>query len=116
MTNSNKQQAMDWLTSPDRQDAFVGEDYRIAALLRVAFENNIKLPENFQVVGIGNTPWAKLMGFPSVWLREDLAAEHVMNLIQMKDVLFNSFSHQVMIKPKLVEHHMASFDDCVDIF
>ncbi len=116
MTNSNKQQALDWLRSPDRPDAFIGEDYRIAALLRVAFENNIKLPENFQVVGIGNTPWAKLMGFPSVWLREDLAAEHVMNLIQMKDVLFNSFSHQVMIKPKLVEHHMAELDDCVDIF
>lgn len=107
MHQINKELALKWLTDPNRPNAFIGEDYRIAALLRVAFENNIKLPPDFHVVGIGNTPWAELMAFPSVWLHEDLAAEHVLNLIQMSDSLFNSYSYQIMIKPEMVEYGLV---------
>jgi DNA-binding LacI/PurR family transcriptional regulator len=91
-----------WLMQPNLPTAFIGEDHRMAAILRIANENNIKLPKNFEVVGIGNTPWASFMGFPSVWLREDLAAEHVVNLIKMEDRLYQGVDHQIQIKPQLV--------------
>ncbi|HAI13168.1 MAG TPA: hypothetical protein DCM28_15780 [Phycisphaerales bacterium] len=99
----NRELMRQWLTSPDCPTAFIGEDVRMAALLRVAEENNIQLPDNFQVVGIGNTPWASLMGFPSVWLREDLVAEHVFNLIQMEDRLFEGVAHRIVLQPQMVE-------------
>lgn len=99
----NRELIRQWLSSSDCPTAFVGEDYRVAALLRVAQEYNIKLPDNFQVVGIGNTPWASLMNFSSVWLREDLAAHHVINLIQMDASLFESVAHRIKLQPQLVE-------------
>lgn len=99
----NKELVCKWLSEPNCPTAFIGEDFRMAALLRTAQENNIKLPDNFQVVGIGNTPWASLMGFSSVWLREDLAAEHVINLVQMNDRLFEGVAHQIKLQPQLIE-------------
>jgi DNA-binding LacI/PurR family transcriptional regulator len=99
----NRELIRQWLSSPDCPTAFVGEDHRMAVLLRVAQEYNIQLPDNFQVVGIGNTPWASLMNFSSVWLREDLAAHHVINLIQMDASLFDSVAHRIKLQPQLVE-------------
>lgn len=99
----NRELMCQWLSSPNCPTAFIGEDYRMAALLRIAQENSIKLPQNFQVVGIGHTPWASLMGFPSVWQREDLIAEHVMNLIKMDDRLFEGVAHRIVLQPQLVE-------------
>lgn len=98
----NRALAAQWLKEPDCPTAFIGDDFRIAALLQVAKERNIALPGNFQVVGIGNTPWSTLMNFPSVWLREDLAAQHVINLIQMSDALFEGVAHRIMLQPQLV--------------
>ncbi|MAX26736.1 MAG: hypothetical protein CMJ19_19765 [Phycisphaeraceae bacterium] len=99
----NRALALQWLKSPDCPTAFIGEDFRLAALLQVAKENNIQLPDNFELVGIGNTPWSSLMNFSSVWLREDLAAQHVINLIQMNDALFDSANHRIMLQPQLVK-------------
>jgi DNA-binding LacI/PurR family transcriptional regulator len=91
-----------WLESPNCPTAFVGEDFRVASLLRVAQQRKIKLSKNFQVVGLGNTPWSALMNIPSVWFREDIAAEHVVNLIKMDDHLFKGVNHQIEIEPELV--------------
>lgn len=99
----NRELAAQWLASEDCPTAFIGEDYRVAVLLQVAKEKNIALPENFEVVGIGNTPWSTLMNFSSIWLREDLAAQHVMNLIQMSDALFEGVAHRIVLKPQLIE-------------
>lgn len=98
----NVQLIKQWLMDPNLPTAFIGDDFRLAALLRIAEENKIKLPKNFEVVGIGNTPWASYNGFSSVWLREDLAAEHVVNLIKMDERLFQGVDHQIKIKPQLV--------------
>lgn len=103
MHPENRELVCRWLRSPNCPTAFIGEDFRMAALLRIAQENNIQLPDNFQVIGIGNTPWAALMGFPSIWLREDLLAEHVMNLVQMDDRLFQDVAHRIVLKPQLIE-------------
>ncbi len=99
----NRALAAQWLKESDCPTAFIGEDFRIAALLQVAKERNITLPDNFEVVGIGNTPWSTLMNFSSMWLREDLAAQHVLNLIQMSDTLFESVAHRIMLQPQLVK-------------
>ena len=98
----NVQRMKQWLRSPDCPTAFIGDDYMVAALLKTASENHIRLPKNFEVVGIGNTPWSSFMNFSSVWLREDVAAEHVVNLIKMEDRLFQDVEHQIKIKPQLV--------------
>jgi hypothetical protein len=42
------------------------------------------------------------MNIPSVWFREDIAAEHVVNLIKMDDHLFKGVNHQIEIEPELV--------------
>jgi DNA-binding LacI/PurR family transcriptional regulator len=99
----NRKAIARWLSSPDCPTAFIGEDFRMATTLRVAQEINIAMPDNFEVVGIGNTPWASLMNFSSVWLREDLAAQHVINLIQMDASLFESVAHQILLQPQMVE-------------
>lgn len=99
----NRELVRQWLSAPNCPTAFIGEDFRMAALLRVAQEHHIQLPDNFQVVGVGNTPWAALMEFPSVWLREDLVAEHVMHLVKMEDRLFEGVAHRIVLEPQLVE-------------
>lgn len=88
------------LERPDRPTALVGSDYRLVIAKRVAESMGLSVPDDLALVGIGHTPWSQISGFPSVQQQEELAAEHIAELVKASASSLSA-RHHVVIPPVL---------------
>lgn len=64
--------------------ALVGDDFHCVAGVRAAQRLGWTLGKDFEVIGIGRTPWSQAFGFESISLEEDVAADLVVSLLRMR--------------------------------
>ena len=81
LSSENISRAMDWLTQPNRPTAVVGSDFRLVGVIKAAEALGILIPDELELLGIGNTPWSKAYGFNSIDLNEPLIAKCIANMI-----------------------------------
>jgi DNA-binding LacI/PurR family transcriptional regulator len=95
--------AAKWLR--DRKPTGVlGSDFRLAAIARAADLLGLRIGpgRDIEMIGLGNTPWADALGIDSIGYREDVIAQHVVNLITNDLARPDESAHHIVVAPKLV--------------
>ena len=70
-----------WLSAPDRPTAVVGDDFRLVGIIRAADALGLRIPEDLELLGIGNTSWAQAYGFNSISLNERVIAREIAKIV-----------------------------------
>jgi DNA-binding LacI/PurR family transcriptional regulator len=99
-----------WLSGPDRPTAVVGDDYRMVTVIKAAEKMGLRMPRDLELVGVGNTPWSEAFGFDSVWLREDLAARHIADLIRLDLERVGEATRHLVVPPQLMVRESSRED------
>ncbi|MCC6580540.1 MAG: substrate-binding domain-containing protein [Phycisphaeraceae bacterium] len=91
-----------WLNAPNRPTAMVGTDFLLFHVKRVAEGMGLRVPQDLELLGIGNTPYSQICGFASMSYDESEIARQLANLILTDDrTLGRSVRHQLVL-PQLV--------------
>jgi DNA-binding transcriptional regulator YhcF (GntR family) len=93
---------VEWLGRPKRPTAVIGDDFRLAPVAYAANRLGMKMPDDLLLVGMGNTPWSRSMGFASVSYEEQAMARHVAHLILSEDIDAGGGRYGVVVPPRLV--------------
>lgn len=99
----NVERTMRWLSGPNRPTAVFGDDNRIAGILRAADQLGLRIGEDLEVLGQGNTDWSEALRFPSIDLQPELVADEVMALIRRDQALPLQSRHDIVVPVHLVE-------------
>ncbi|MFW6039253.1 MAG: substrate-binding domain-containing protein [bacterium] len=93
-----------WLQRPDRPTAVFGDDHRIAGVIRAATQLGLRIGEDLDVLGQGNTDWSQALNFPSIDLQPELVADEMLDLIRRNEEVGSLRSrHDVAVPVRLVE-------------
>lgn len=101
----NKKRLIDFLTASDRPTAvFAHGDFRAKAVIDVAKELGLKIPEDLAVVGYFNTPWATMIEVPltSVSIKEETIARTVIQKLRAPMNQTGDLPETTYVKPELV--------------
>lgn len=96
-----------WLSRPDRPTAIIGSDYVLTAIIKVARRLGLRMPEDLDLLGIGDTPWSEAYGFSSINLNEALIAQRIADLVWMDDAQLGGCAHRISIPPLLHERNIT---------
>lgn len=99
----NVERAMRWLSSPNRPTAVFGDDNRIAAVVRAAERLGMRIGEDLDVLGQGNTDWAEALNFPSIEMSPELVADEVLELIGRSESGALTSRHEIAVPVHLVQ-------------
>jgi len=91
-------------TRRERPTAFFGSDARIVAAIRAAEKLGWQRGRDFDVLGIGNTPWSEAFGFDSLSVGEARAASLAGTLLRLPaDMLCaNHANVRHLVEPELI--------------
>ena len=101
LDEENIRSMMEWLQQEKRPTAFIGDDFRLIALSRAAARLGLRAPDDFEMIGFGNTPWSQALGISSVSFNEELVARKVAELIAMSEHQ-DEVRHHILVPPRLV--------------
>lgn len=90
-----------WLDRPDRPTALIGADFRMAVARRAAERLGLVVPDDLALLGIGDTPWSRVLGFPSISLREPVLARRIMSLIAVDPAEYEGATVRVTVPTEL---------------
>lgn len=96
------EQAVRWLSGRGRPTAIVGDDHRLFAIKRVAKCIGLRVPEDLELLGFGNTPWSEAGGFSSISIGETLMAQEIAKLVAAGDEELGDAARHVTVPPKLI--------------
>lgn len=82
LSPENIKKAAKWLSSPNRPTAVLGGDFRLVGICKAAELIGLRIPEDLELLGIGNTPWSKAYEFSSISLNEKLIADKIAEVIK----------------------------------
>lgn len=92
-----------WLSRPDRPTAIYGSDFRIAMVIRAAERLGLRIPDDLDVLGEGNTMWAEEFDFPSIDLRLGEIVAHIAALLERDPAEMRHSRSRFLVKPRLIE-------------
>jgi len=103
ISEANVARMTDWLKSPDRPTAVVGDDYRMLGLRRAAKRAGLTVGKDLFIVGVGCSVLTFGVGFPCVDLRMPDVAEQTVQLILADDRDLGSNARHVNVRPRLLD-------------
>ena len=102
------ERAAAWLSQPNRPTAIIGADFRLKAIVMAARMVDLEWGKDFELLGIGNTPWAYSYGFDSLSYRPIETAQAIMRIIKRyqskQPPAPSATAERVFIEPELVIH------------
>lgn len=103
MWSGNTERLCEWLSSPQRPTAVVGDDFCVMAVKVAAEHVGLRVPDDLFVVGFGNTPWAEVGGFSSVCYRVEAIAARIAELVMLPPDEDEVIERHILVAPRLVE-------------
>ena len=100
-SQESMESTINWLNRPDRPTAIVGSDFRLIGIINAAKQMGLRIPEDIELLGIGNTPWSKAYGFDSISLNEKLIAKRIADIIALDDEAVSESAHRILVAPTL---------------
>jgi len=97
-----------WLSQPDRPTAVYASDHRIAQVIRAAERLGLRVPDDLEVLGEGNTMWAEEFEFPSIDLRLQQVASHVAAMLRREPSEYEFTRAEYLIQPRLIDRPSPS--------
>lgn len=102
LSEENIQQAVQWLQRPDRPTLVFGQDFRVVGIARAMERIGLAPGKDIEFLGIGNTPHAEALHFPSISLNEVVVARHAAELVLTDPKVLAGGSRHILIEPQLV--------------
>lgn len=91
-----------WLNKPNRPTAVVGDDWRLMTIKHTAEQMGLRVPQDLELLGFGDTPWSQAGRFNSISYSPELIAREVVELIDTDPNKLNGVARHVTVMPKLV--------------
>ena len=91
-----------WLRSDNRPTAVIGSDFRLYALGLAAQRVGLRIPDDLELLGMGNTPYSQACGFDSISFDEPEMARQIAELVLADDASLGNASRNIAVTPRLV--------------
>ncbi|MCC6580998.1 MAG: GntR family transcriptional regulator [Phycisphaeraceae bacterium] len=92
-----------WLDRPDRPTFLISDDHRLLPAIIAAQRLGLRIPDDIELLGIGNTPHSQLFNFPSFSYQEDIIAGHLANLLLGHRLSDAAGTISIAVPPRLIQ-------------